>query len=51
MQREIGDRRGEGNQLRNLGKAYRDQGETKKAVEFFSESLVIGKKIEDRKDN
>lgn len=33
--------------LGNLGSAYIHLGETRKAIEFFKESLVIGKAIED----
>ena len=44
---EGGDRRGEGNHLGNLGLAYSDLGEPRKAIEFLKQSLSIGKAIED----
>jgi hypothetical protein len=47
--KEIGDRREEANLLANQGLAYGDLVETKKAIEFFKESLVIGKSIEDQR--
>ncbi|WP_141706497.1 MULTISPECIES: tetratricopeptide repeat protein [Methanosarcina] len=47
MSREIGDRRGEGNRLGNLGLAYYRLGEPRKAIEFLKQSLAIGKAIED----
>ena len=37
----------EGNSLGNLGLAYSDLGEPRKAIEFLKESLAIGKAIED----
>ena len=33
--REIGDRRNEGNQLGNLGTAYKDLGGSRKAIEYY----------------
>jgi hypothetical protein len=33
--REIGDRRGEGNALGNLGIAYADLGDARKAIDFY----------------
>ena len=47
ISRETGDRRGEGNHLGNLGLAYSDLGEPRKAIEFLKQSLSIGKAIED----
>ena len=38
--REIGDRRGEGNALGNLGIAYADLGETRKAIEFYEQRCL-----------
>ena len=35
--REIGDRRGEGNALGNLGNAYRALGDTRRAIEFYEQ--------------
>ena len=37
--REIGDRRGEGNQLGNLGVTYSNQGELRRAIEFYEQAL------------
>ena len=47
--REIGDRRGEGNALGNLGNAYTDLGDAKKAIEFYEKHLVIAREIGDRR--
>jgi predicted ATPase len=47
--REIGDRRGEGNALGNLGNAYHDLGETRKAIEFYEQHLAIAREIGDRR--
>jgi tetratricopeptide (TPR) repeat protein len=47
--REIGDRRGEGNALGNLGNAYADLGETRRAIEFYEQQLVIVREIGDRR--
>jgi len=46
--REIGDRRGEGNALGNLGNAYAALGETKRAIEFYEQRLKIAQEIGDR---
>ena len=45
--REIGDRRGEGNRLGNLGSAYSDLGQVEKAIEYYEDALAIGKEIKD----
>ena len=45
--REIGDRRGEGNSLGNLGNAYAALGETRRAIEHYQQSLAIGREISD----
>ena len=37
LHREIGDRRGEGNALGNLGIAYADLGETRRAIQFYEQ--------------
>jgi tetratricopeptide (TPR) repeat protein len=47
--REIGDRRGEGNALGNLGNAYADLGETGRAIQFFEQRLTIAREIGDRR--
>ena len=47
--REIGDRRGQGNALGNLGNAYSDLGEPRKAIEFYEQALKISKEIGDRR--
>ena len=47
--REIGDRRGEGNALGNLGVAYKNLGEVRKAIEFYEQRLVIAREIGDRR--
>jgi tetratricopeptide (TPR) repeat protein len=46
--REIGDRRGEGAALGNLGTAYADLGDARKAIEFYEQQLVIVREIGDR---
>ncbi len=46
--REIGDRRGEGNHLGNLGNAYLRLAEVDKAIEHFEQALVISREIGDR---
>ena len=45
--REIGNRRGEGNALGNLGAAYAELGEVRKAIEFFEQRIVIAREIGD----
>jgi tetratricopeptide (TPR) repeat protein len=47
--RKIGDRRGEGAGLGNLGRAYADLGETRRAIEHFEQALVIHREIGDRR--
>ncbi|MBN8580194.1 MAG: tetratricopeptide repeat protein [Anaerolineae bacterium] len=47
--REIGDRRGEGNALGNLGNAFANLGDAKKAIEFYEQALVIDREIGDRR--
>ncbi|MFH0982870.1 MAG: tetratricopeptide repeat protein, partial [Planctomycetota bacterium] len=46
--REIGDRRGEGAALGNLGNAHADLGDARKAIEFYEQQLVIVREIGDR---
>ena len=38
--REIGDKRNEGNSLGNLGIAYKDLSETRKAIEFYEQRIL-----------
>jgi tetratricopeptide (TPR) repeat protein len=47
--RKIGDRRGEGNALGNLGNAYADLGEPRRAIECFEQVLTIMREIGDRR--
>jgi tetratricopeptide (TPR) repeat protein len=47
--RETGDRRGEMYALNNLGLAYADLGETRKAIECYEQSLVIARETGDRR--
>ncbi len=46
--REIGDRRGEGNAIGNLGLAYADLGETRRAIGLYEQDLEIRREIGDR---
>lgn len=55
ISREIGDRRTEGNQLGNLGTAYRDlglanrnRGQVERAIEYYEQALAIAREIGDR---
>jgi tetratricopeptide (TPR) repeat protein len=48
IDREIGNRRGEGNALGRLGLAYAALGETKKAVRYHQKRLDIAKEIGNR---
>ena len=47
--REIGDRRGEGTDLGNLGHAYAALGEAERAIGFYEQRLVIAREIGDRR--
>jgi tetratricopeptide (TPR) repeat protein len=47
--REIGDRRGEGNALGNLGNAHAALGDARKAIEYYEQVLVIAREIGDRR--
>ena len=47
--REIGDRRGEGNSLGNLGLAYRALGDARKAIDHYEQALKIAREIGDRR--
>ncbi len=48
IDREIGDRRGEGKDLGNLGLAYFSLGEVERAIGFHEQRLVIAREIGDR---
>ncbi len=45
----MGDRRGEGQTLGNLGVAYADLGETRRAIEYYEQRLEIAREIGDRR--
>ena len=45
ISREIGDRRGEGNRLGNLGLAYAALGRVEEAIDFYQQALVIFEEI------
>jgi tetratricopeptide (TPR) repeat protein len=47
--REIGDRQGEGRTLTNMGLAYADLAETRKAIGYYEQALTIGRDIGDRR--
>ena len=47
ISREIGDRRGEGADLGNLGTAYARLGQVEKAIEYHEQALVIGEEVKD----
>jgi tetratricopeptide (TPR) repeat protein len=47
--REIGDRDGEGAALNNLGIAYWNLGETRRAIELYDQRLVIAREIGDQR--
>ena len=47
--RKLKDHRAEGNHLGNLGIAYKDLGETRKAIEYYEHALVIDREIGDRR--
>jgi tetratricopeptide (TPR) repeat protein len=49
IDREIGDQRGESKDLGNLGTAYGDLGDLRKAIECFDEALIIKRKIGDQR--
>jgi tetratricopeptide (TPR) repeat protein len=48
--RKMGDRQAESNHLSNLGYAYDDLGEYKKAIEYYEQSLAISREIGDPRD-
>jgi tetratricopeptide (TPR) repeat protein len=45
----LSDRNAEGNALGNLGNAYADLGETRKAIEFYEQRIAIALEIGDRR--
>jgi tetratricopeptide (TPR) repeat protein len=47
--RRLGDKGDEGNDLGNLGLAYADLGDARKAIEFHEQQLVIVREIGDRR--
>jgi tetratricopeptide (TPR) repeat protein len=47
--RKSNDRSSEGNALNNLGLAYADLGETRRAIEFYEQQLTIVREIGDRR--
>ncbi len=47
--REIGDRRGEGNALGNLGNAYDSLGQYQLAIDYHQQRLTIAREIGDRR--
>ena len=49
ISREIGDKRGEGTDLSNLGAAYFQLGETRKAIDLCEQALTISREIEDKR--
>ncbi|MEA3338123.1 MAG: tetratricopeptide repeat protein, partial [Chloroflexota bacterium] len=49
ISQEIGDRRGEGNRLGNLGLAYAALGEVEKAIGYYEQALGISQEIGDRR--
>ena len=44
------DRSSEGNALGNLGNAYADLGEARKAIEFYEQALIIAREIGDKRN-
>ena len=47
--REIGDRRGEGQRLGNLGIAYRNLGQVERAIELYEAALAVAREVGDRR--
>ena len=47
ISQEIGDRRGEGTRLGNLGLAYCSLGQVEKAIKYYEQALNISKEIGD----
>ncbi len=47
--RRLGDRRGEGADLGNLGLAYHALGDVKRAIDYYQQALTIAREIGDRR--
>ncbi len=47
--REIGDRRGEGHALGNMGLSYAGLGENQRAIELYDQALAIAREVGDRR--
>ncbi len=47
--RKLGDKRGEGNALGNLGVAYKNLGEVRRAIEFYEQRIEIAREIGDKR--
>jgi tetratricopeptide (TPR) repeat protein len=50
VDRETGDRRGEGVRLGNLGNAYHALGQVERAIKLYAEALVTAREIGDRRN-
>ncbi len=48
--KEIGDKRGEGSDLGNLGLAYAALGQVERALEYYEQALAISQEIGDRRN-
>ena len=46
LSRKLGDVKGEGNTLNNLGNVYKDWGQYTKAVEYYEKSLELKESLE-----
>lgn len=47
--RETGERRSEGSALGNLGHAWKDMGDIRKAIEFYEQRLEVAQELSDRR--
>jgi tetratricopeptide (TPR) repeat protein len=50
MSREVGDRRGEGIDLGNLGRCYRAVGQINRAIEYLQQALALAREVGDRRE-